>query len=70
MSQVKIELPFKNTVLIPNLFDQTYEFNVAMTCDGCKNSVNRVLLKLEGESSIFRSDQYIHFSLYNKNFPI
>uniref|UniRef100_A0A336M1J9 Copper transport protein ATOX1 n=1 Tax=Culicoides sonorensis TaxID=179676 RepID=A0A336M1J9_CULSO len=26
---------------------QTYEFNVAMTCDGCKNSVNRVLSKLE-----------------------
>jgi copper chaperone len=30
----------------------TYKFNVAMSCGGCSGAIERVLKKLEGQSSI------------------
>lgn len=32
--------------------DHTYTFNVTMSCSGCSGAVERVLKKLEGESSL------------------
>ncbi|XP_014232265.1 copper transport protein ATOX1 isoform X1 [Trichogramma pretiosum] len=33
-------------------FLQTYEYDVAMSCEGCSNAVNRVLGKLSGISKV------------------
>lgn len=34
----------------------TYEFHVEMTCSGCSNAVNRILLKKLGENAKFDID--------------
>lgn len=38
--------------------EHTYNFNIKMTCGGCSGAIERVLKKLDGKYTLFRSHAF------------